>query len=91
MQHAQQQRRLLPQEQLLLGLAVCDDFGLGQRVRRPDHVVGHEAEHVGQRHGRHAARRPPGVDPEFGFFATPEEPFESQTAGEEHGGGGVEE
>lgn len=46
-QQAQQQRRLLPQKQLPLGLAVRYDLGLGQRVRRPDNVVRYKAEYVG--------------------------------------------
>ena len=91
MQHAQQQRRLLPQKQLPLRLAVCDDFSLSQRVRRPDHMVRHKAQDVGQRHGRHAPHRPPGVHLQFGVVATPQESLESEAAGDEHGGGGVEE
>lgn len=91
MQHAQQQRRLLPQEQLPLRLTVCDDFSLSQRVRRPDHVVRHKAQDVGQRHGRHAPQRPPGIHLQFGVFATPQESLDGKAAGDEHGGGGVEE
>jgi len=89
--HAQQQRRLLPQKQPPLGLTICDVLGLGQRVRRPHSVVGNKAEYVGQRHDRYGHHHSPGVHPEFGVAATVQEPFESQTAEDEHGGGGVEE
>lgn len=91
MEHAEQQRGLLPQKQLLHGFTVRDDFGLGQRVRGADHVVRHEAEDVGRRHGRHVHRHPPGGRPKFGVAAAAQELFDSQAAGEEHGGGGVEE
>lgn len=88
-QHRQQQRPLLPQKQPPLGLTVCDDFGLGQRVRRPDNVVGHEAEYVGQSHGRHTACYPSGFEPEFRVTAAAQQPPDSQTAGQQHAGRGV--
>lgn len=90
-EHAQQQSGLLPQKQPLLSFTVGDEFGLGQRVRRADHVVGDEAEYIGQRHSRHACRHPPGIRPEFGVAAAAQELFDSQGAGDERGGGGVEE
>lgn len=90
-QDAQQQRRLLPQKQLPLGLAVRYDLGLSQRVRCPDDVIWDEAENVGQRHGRHTPCHPPGLDPEFRVAPAAQEPLQSQSAGDEHSSGGVEE
>lgn len=90
-QYGQQQRRLLPQKQLPLGLTVCDHFVLGQRVRHPDDVVGHETEYVSQSHGRYTTRRPPGVDPELRVAAAAQQPPESQAAGDHHGGRCVQE
>lgn len=90
-EHAQQQRRLFSQEQMLLDLTVCDDFGLSQRVRRPHRMIGNEADRVGQSYGRHAPHHRQVVRPEFMVAATAQKSLQSQAAGDEHGGGGVEE
>ena len=91
MQDAQQQRGLLPQEQLPPDAALSDDFSLRQSVRSSQHVVRNEAHGVRQRHGRHADRRPPGICPQQGVSAAAKEPPESQEAGEQHGERGVQE
>lgn len=91
MQHGQQQGGLLSKEELRLDLAVCDHFGLGQRVRCADHMVRHETNHESRRHCRNVDGSLPSSPPALWVVPAAQKSLQNEAVGEQDHHGSIKE